>query len=307
MQADTKGGQTMITFSLLPSNKLVVYQQSLEDLEKEFSYPLSGGRSFKISHGSDYKAFFDQMGEAQFILAHDGNDLVAVMTATYKDIMIGGEVRKALYLADLKVRSSHRGKILGLRMYWRSFLYGLMRKEFWRSDLIYFVTMQGERGDFASHSPKFSPVSLFSSLAEFSIFFADPLRVASITELSVAERVDKSSVLGLSPVTAMALTVDLKGKKDLLVDGEILPMRLTHLNSLDLWGQDYLKLLVDTGRKISSSHAQLCFAVDKRRGDLLKHLAINGIKPSGSALIHGLSLNRSIRNSTFCTVGTFQI
>ena len=82
---------------------------ALADFERSFEYPLGSGRSFRISHGDDYHAFFRAMGTAAcFFALHDkvvvGSIAVVIRRLGLPD---GGE-RSVAYVADLKVAAGPR-------------------------------------------------------------------------------------------------------------------------------------------------------------------------------------------------------
>lgn len=85
------------------------YQAQLEALEQRSVYPL-GQDSFRLSHGADYFAFFERMGEVEYWATEDEGKLVAV----------GCGVLRAnpprWYGSDLKVHPDYRGRHLPLRM-----------------------------------------------------------------------------------------------------------------------------------------------------------------------------------------------
>lgn len=75
----------------------------LQKLEQRAVYPL-GDDFFKIDHGTDPFAFFDQMGEASTWAAFDGDDLAGVATGVLRTLPSG----RAWYACDLKVDEGYR-------------------------------------------------------------------------------------------------------------------------------------------------------------------------------------------------------
>lgn len=90
---------------------------ALERFERQFTYPLGPGRSFRISHGDDYVRFFRAMGEARCFVAERDRRVLGVLGAALRPLVFpGGERRTALYLGDLKVDPSVQGGRMVLRL-----------------------------------------------------------------------------------------------------------------------------------------------------------------------------------------------
>ena len=108
---------------------------ALERFEEQFTYPLGPGRSFRISHGTDYPRFFRAMGEpACFVATSDarphgvgqafqpdsqagkpdlrerGGRVVGVLGCALRRLQLpNGTECPAVYLGDLKVDPQARG------------------------------------------------------------------------------------------------------------------------------------------------------------------------------------------------------
>ena len=90
---------------------------ALKHFERQFTYPLGSGRSFRISHGDDYVRFFRAVGEARCFVAEREQRVLGVLGAALKPLMFpGGERRTALYLGDLKVDPAVQGGRMVLRL-----------------------------------------------------------------------------------------------------------------------------------------------------------------------------------------------
>jgi hypothetical protein len=89
-----------------PTSELAL---ALGRFEKEFTYPLGPGRSFRISHGDDYSRFFRAIGEAVcFVAEGDGEVLGVLGLAATRLRMDNGQERPAIYLGDLKIAKAAR-------------------------------------------------------------------------------------------------------------------------------------------------------------------------------------------------------
>jgi len=83
--------------------------RALGDFEREFSYPLGPGRSFRIDHGDDYLRFFRAMGRAVcFVVEDEGRVLGTFAVVTRQLGFPDGSERPVVYCADLKVTAAAR-------------------------------------------------------------------------------------------------------------------------------------------------------------------------------------------------------
>ena len=87
---------------------------ALEVFEKQFTYPLGGSHSFRISHGEDYPRFFRAIGEASCFVAEQGGCVFGTLGAMVRSLLLpDGQEKKVAYFADLKVApGTHRGRTL---------------------------------------------------------------------------------------------------------------------------------------------------------------------------------------------------
>jgi hypothetical protein len=148
------------------------WQSELEALEALATYPL-GNDSFRISHGRDYFAFFERMGEVKMRALVDddappGERIVAMACG----ILRAGPAQKHWYLCDAKVRPSHRGQRLLIKLVRDVFL-----PNYARAPRGYFVAMNPSDGRpplsvrLTDHFA-FIPRALISSL-QLEIFSTD--------------------------------------------------------------------------------------------------------------------------------------
>jgi hypothetical protein len=83
---------------------------ALARFERQFTYPLGPGRSFRISHGDDYPRFFRAVGDAACFVAERAGEVLGVLGLAITRVRCaGGGGRDAAYLGDLKVSPSARG------------------------------------------------------------------------------------------------------------------------------------------------------------------------------------------------------
>lgn len=83
---------------------------ALAEFERQFTYPLGPGRSFRISHGDDYPRFFRAIGDAAVFVATRGERVVGTLGTAVRPVLgPNGSTRPAAYLGDLKVSPEARG------------------------------------------------------------------------------------------------------------------------------------------------------------------------------------------------------
>ena len=121
---------------------------ALKRFERQFTYPLGSGRSFRISHGDDYVRFFRAMGEARCFVAERERRVLGVLGAALRPLLLpGGEQRMALYLGDLKVDPAVQGGRMVLRL-----AAAVARWLDERTDLAFGVVMDGTKATPAQYT-----------------------------------------------------------------------------------------------------------------------------------------------------------
>jgi GNAT superfamily N-acetyltransferase len=180
-------------------------------LEADTTYPYGDDR-FQLDHGADYFAFFDRLGDVLYAVALDGDEVVAVGCGVLRRIPIGGELKEAWYVCDLKVRPDHRGRQIPLR-----FLGALAPDAYLRCGRGYAISMNPPAGDnrvvrlierFA-----FAPVRLAATL---SLYTVDDAAMRTIAPLLVRR---------FGPIGYRSLA----GVKDVVLESTGRPMPLWHL------------------------------------------------------------------------------
>lgn len=82
----------------------------LARFERQFTYPLGPGRTFRIDHGADYPRFFRAMGPAAVAVARRDGRVVGTLGVALRGLVEpGGGHRAAAYLGDLKIAPAARG------------------------------------------------------------------------------------------------------------------------------------------------------------------------------------------------------
>ena len=121
---------------------------ALKRFERQFTYPLGSGRSFRISHGDDYVRFFRAMGDARCFVVERERRVLGVLGAALRPLVFpGGERRTALYIGDLKVDPAVQGGRMVMRL--------AAAVETWldeRTELAFGVVMDGTKATPAQYT-----------------------------------------------------------------------------------------------------------------------------------------------------------
>ncbi len=91
------------------------WHAELTQLEQRSVYPL-GADAFRLSHGDDYFAFFERLGEVHYHALEEAGRLAVVGCGVLR------QNPRRWYLADLKVHPDYRGRHLPLRLLRRNFI-----------------------------------------------------------------------------------------------------------------------------------------------------------------------------------------
>lgn len=243
-----------LTRALLPR-----WQQQLEALEQLSQYPL-GDDTFRVSHGADYFAFFERMGEVIYYAVEEGGELVAVGCGVLRPAPAGG--RRCFYLCDAKVRPSHRGRHVPLLMLRRGFF-----QNYLRCPRGYFVAMNPADGRVPPAARllahfKWIPMSMIDSL-QLDIYAADAVVMRDARALVEDGR-------------GPAHFVSMRGVKDLLLASTGGPLALLHL----AFGSQ------SDGRAFAEPQpGHVHMWCTPRRSALSARLAAAGLVPTASATV----------------------
>jgi hypothetical protein len=248
------------------------YETQIRALEENTIYPL-GPDSFRISHGNDYFAFFDRLGETRFYIALHDDQVVAVGCGILRTLpfRIGEKPRKVWYICDLKVRPDFRGQHIPLKIAWRGFLL-----EKYRFLPFYGISMNQE-----GHAEN----RVFRLAKKFPLL---PIRQGGILEIFSFSKSEMELCLGLiqetrHPSQTQISFLSLKGKKDLILNSTNAPMRLLHLLTEPAHpGQQQLESEKNLRVPQADTVHMLCSIKD---GLLSKKLKQLGLSPSASATI----------------------
>lgn len=290
---------------LVAAAELGPYIAELRALEADITYPIADGADqFRIDHGAAYTPFFTQLGAAYFVLALDRGRTVGAAAGVLRRASRSGQYVNTVYICDLKVAPSHRGRGVARDMF--LFALGLLRQprfRHWR--LAYGAAMRGSRGDVMRSARGLHPARLGHALARLHIYFQPPARLATLRPFgSVRPPQLLTAGLDLSPSQAPHQApsqapnqapqdfLTTAGRKDLRLvsTGEAWP--LWHLpQSPATASPSWPEYLQRCGAALHDRPGQLCFALDDRLVELTHFLAEQGIAPGATCTVYGLGLH----------------
>ncbi len=276
----------------LLAHELAPFAAGLRALEDAISYPLDRDR-FTIDHGPDYHPFFSGLGEAHFLLALDGDRVVATLCGMLRPVRARGQTHLGLYLGDYKVAPSHRGTGVGLGL----LHYGLgqLLADPRRSALrcLYGAAMRGPHGDvMRTRKAWLHPGWIVRPAARMRLWFADPRALARVDPRLCPPPPDHDG-WDLSPHDPAAPTlVCTAGRKDLRLVSTGAPLPLVHLaGGPSVWGASWGHWLRRAGEALADTRpeAQACFALDARLHGHHTWIAAQGLCPDAECTVYALA------------------
>ncbi len=233
---------------------------SLEDFEREFTYPLGDTTLVRISHGTDYLRFFRAMGECACAVAEkDGKVLGTVCGAIQTLTLADGSPRKVLYTGDLKITAAARGTRV---------LLALARSlETWgraRADAAYSVVMDGTSVTPAMYTGR-AGLPAFLPIAKIAVLRI-PARLASDDTTTPLTPVDYPASKILDQLRTSRRVSHLGGVPSMRSASE--PRWLTAngaIGRLEDTGLAKKQLLLD-GAELASAHLSCFHAPDAAAG-----------------------------------------
>ena len=103
-----------------------IYLQQILNLEAEATYPY-GDHFFKIDHGKDYFAFFEQQGKLDYYILLDKGRVAGMVAAILKKIHSPIGLKKIWYYCDLKIHPEYRGRHLPIKMAYKIYLRNIFK------------------------------------------------------------------------------------------------------------------------------------------------------------------------------------
>ena len=190
-------------------------------------------------------------------------------------------------------------------MLWRLILRWTYTAEFQGWDCIYFLAMQGEKGNVSrSFQGPFHLGRLSQPAAELDLFFVLPeqLQGLQLPALPNAEGV----ALRLSELKPGAVQLN-TGRKDFMLESKGEPWKLAHLGPIGADAQEFAQRLIAARQHLVATDPStlLCFAVDKRRLELIAWLSSQGVVSDTSCSLGAVSFFcPSLRKADWVDVST---
>lgn len=289
-----------VRFELCDAHTVQRYATALGALERAITYPLGDGRErFFIDHGADYHRFFSVMGDAYFLVAFDGSDVVGVVVGVLKRAVHAGRAWQSAYVCDLKLAPSHRGSGAAAALLREALSISARRPALRRWRLAYGAAMRGERGDVMRSARGVAhPASLAVTWATLRLWFIEPAQLAELDPSACPE--NPAGLLDLSPAARFhgALDADLGlvstvGRKDLRLVSSGARWPLAHLaTSPAQWRGTLGEHLRAAGETLVSrgETGLVCWSLDDRLRAHWAWLEGRGLRSDTVCTVYGLGL-----------------
>jgi hypothetical protein len=295
----------------LSADGLAPFSAGLRALEASIPYP-AGDQSFTIDHGPSYHRFFSGMGAAHFVVASTPHEVVGNVVGVRKSVSAGGRPLPALYICDLKVAASQRGRGLARRMLafglWRIFVTSELRQ----ARMLFGAAMVGARGDVTRSARGATPLRLTRPWMRGALYFAAPAALAAIDPAGCPSPPSAEVGLDLSPEASGADPgiASTAGSKDLRLSPHGHPWPLVHLpRGPSAWRPTWGHYLRACGQALvaAGSVGPACFGLDERLADHQAWLAGQGLAPGAAFNIHGLDLTGAVRRASWIHLASSEI
>jgi hypothetical protein len=187
----------------------------LKTFEKKLShpYPLDNDY-FNISHGENYYAFFDRLGDLHMNILEDKGEIVGTACGMLRNIVYNDKQKcKVWYLGDLKISPEYRGKFLPFKMLTAA------NDKLKLSNKIYGITMNGKTENKIVRLAKKIPTMKFEIGPTLMIYSMDykTFNAKNVQNVIKKYRGD----FGYTSLCEI---------KDLILQSTNLPMKILHLN-----------------------------------------------------------------------------
>ena len=278
--------------SFLNTCQMRQWQYALDKFDQQFSYPLDAENKFRVSHGTNYNAYFDRMGESRHALMHtSGGDVIAIMSFIRKLIDLEGKQYYGMYVSDLKIDEAYRGK----RLFQKFYQYLLTSPEsLWfyaGCPLLYFVGMEGAKGSIMRTFNGFWARKFIKPLGYLKSYLISPQELLKKLPPRVTE--PKTLIYNLSAVQNTQSSQQYFDCKDVLnffFDPQGEASKIAHLNIGSDQGQCFIDKVYHVAESIKDDYDYVAFALDERRTSLISALEQGGITTKTRAVIGGFSL-----------------
>lgn len=287
-----------VRFVVARPDSLGPYVERLRQLEQGILYPLADGADhFFIDHGPEYHPFFSSMGDAYFLLALRGDELLGSVTGVARRVFRGSRALDALYICDLKVAQPARGTGLSRRLIFEGLTHLFRIPALRRTRFLYGAAMRGARGDVMRTARGWNPLRMGRPASRLALYFVPPARLAALEPRGGPGR-PMGDGLCLGPAPGRKLEgagwCDTAGAKDLQRLSTRSPWPLVHLAAPPgAWTHGWAHWLRMCGEELVArgTDALACFSIDERLEDHVGWLRGAGLPPDSVCTVYSLDLS----------------
>ncbi|MBX7100092.1 MAG: GNAT family N-acetyltransferase [Myxococcaceae bacterium] len=285
------------------------YLGQLAALERDISYPIADGKDrFVISHGAEYHPFFSGLGEAHFLLALHGDEVIGCVAGARRRVLTPGGAVMGGYVGDLKLRRDWRGKGVPARILSHALALSLRRwrELHWR--FAFGAAMRGDRGDVMRAAKGANVMKLSHAHARLDLYFVPPEQLAAL-DVTRAPATPASKGMDLSPDTRDDV-VSTAGRKDFVLQSTGKPWTLVHLpRGPSGWGSSHAAYLRRGGERLVREGAPgpVCFGLDQRLTAERAFLGAQGLTPGAVATVYALSTTTKSWGAAWTHLATSEI
>jgi len=285
-----------VRFVVLRPDTLEPYVERLRRLEQGILYPLADGADhFFIDHGPEYHPFFSSMGDAYFLLALRGDDLLGSVTGVARQVLHGTRSLDALYICDLKLAEHARGTGLSRRLLLQGLTYLFRIPALRRTRFLYGAVMRGARGDVMRTARGWNPLRLGRPASRLALYFVPPSRLAELDTRS-GPRLPVGDGLRLGPARRLEGEgwCTTAGNKDLRRLSTGSPWPLVHLAAApEAWPHGWAEYLRACGESLATraGDSLACFSIDERLEDHVGWLRGAGVTSDSVCTVYSLDLS----------------
>ncbi len=287
-----------VRFVVARPDSLGPYVERLRRLERGILYPLADGADhFFIDHGSEYHPFFSSLGDAYFLLALRGDELLGSVTGVARQVSRGARSLDALYICDLKLVEHARGTGLSRRLILQGLTHLFRIPALRRTRLLYGAAMRGAKGDVMHTARGWNPLRMGRPASRLALYFVPPSRLADLDPRG-GPRPPRGEGLRLGPASGRRLEgagwCTTAGSKDLQRLSTGAPWPLVHLAAPpDAWAHGWAGYLRACGEEFTArgGDALACFSIDERLEDHVGWLRGAGVSADSVCTVYSLDLS----------------
>ena len=302
------GRRSFAVLHLTPS-QLAPWAPKLAALEREVPYPVDiCSERFVLRHGPQYHEFFSSMGDAHFLLAVHGDELIGCIVAVLKPVRTPGGDVPAVYFGDLKVADAWRGRLVPARLMFTAVSEWARspRRHAWR--FAFGAAMRSAKGDVMRAARGPSLLRLGAPFATFDVYHVAPERLTAL-DTSVAPSTQTGAGVDLSPSVTQDV-VSTCGSKDFVHESTGRRWPLVHLpTGPTAWGASHADYLVRSAKHLVASDepGPACFALDRRLVAEREFLARRDISASATYTVYAFSTSHRTRRAAWAHLATCEI